>query len=68
MTTYTITEVQNVNSSREGMKFEAKNLSAAKRIATREQVFAGTVLKIHDEDGNILSTKLAGKWEDSGWA
>ena len=57
METYIITEKQNLNSSREGIKIEVKNLAAAKRAATKSQAFHGTVLTIETESGAMLATK-----------
>ena len=45
---YIIVEKQCVNSHREGKTIEAKNLTEAKKRATREQVFQDTVLAIFD--------------------
>lgn len=61
MATYIIKEVQDVNSEREGTQIEAKNLSAAKRSASRGQFYQGTVLKIESESGVLLAYKEAGK-------
>jgi len=57
METYIITEKQNLNSSREGTKVEAKNHTVAKRAATKNQAFHGTVLTIETEAGTMLATK-----------
>jgi hypothetical protein len=63
MQTYTITEKQNAQSRREGSTVEAKDLSDAKRKASKMQCFQGTVLEISDESG-VLSIKKDGKWID----
>lgn len=56
MRTYTFVEKLNANSYREGVSVLAQNLSAAKRKASRQQMFRGTVLEISDAVG-ILATK-----------
>ena len=64
METYIITEKQNMASAREGNKIEAANLAAAKRAATKMQVFRGTVLTIETENGILLASKSGAKWTD----
>ena len=64
MTTYTITELQNVNSYRKGESVEAKDLTAAKRKASRMQRYHGTVMEIAYENGTVVSVKEDGKWRD----
>lgn len=70
METYYISELQNANSYREATKIEAKNLTQAKRKASRMQCFYGTVMEIGlsvNESGFILnpiSRKIDGKWVD----
>ena len=44
--TYYFAEVGNPNSYRQAEKIEAENLTAAKRMASRRQVFLDTCLKI----------------------
>lgn len=61
MATYTITEKQNVNSTRIGEVVEAKSLSDAKRIASRSQCFCGTVMTIEHE-GHMFAYKKNGSW------
>jgi len=63
MATFTITEKQNLNSSRTGKDFEAKDLTAAKRIATREKMFQGTVMTI-EQNGRLLAYREAGVWHN----
>ena len=63
MKTYTITEKQDINSYREPVEILAKNLTAAKRVASKNQAFFGTVLEITDSSG-VVSIKKHGKWED----
>ena len=61
MATYTITEKLSAQSTREGSTVEARNLSDAKRKASKMQCFQGTVLEIADASG-VLSIKKDGKW------
>lgn len=62
MTTYTITEKQNINSIRDGYDVELSDLKAAKRHASYNQMFFGTVMVI-EEDGCVVATKAGnGKW------
>jgi ribosomal protein L19 len=65
MTTYTIAELQNAQSSRKGETVQAANLTAAKRKASTLQMFQGTVMEIAAENGSFLSRKQDGKWIDS---
>jgi ribosomal protein L19 len=62
MKTYTVTEKQNINSTREGTTITAANLSAAKRKASRMQCFHGTVMTIENESGSLLSSKTGSRW------
>ena len=64
MTVYIITELQNANSCRKGETVEAQDLSAAKRRASRMQVFQGTVMEIAYANGSVVSVKEDGKWQD----
>lgn len=70
METYYISELQNAHSYREATKIEAKNLTQAKRKASRMQCFYGTVMEIGlsvNESGFILnpiSRKINNKWVD----
>jgi ribosomal protein L19 len=64
MQTYTVTEKQNPQSYRVGQTIRAKDLSDAKRKASRMQFFLGTVMEIRDE-GGVLSVKRHGKWRDA---
>nr|7C78_A Chain A, AcrIF9 [Photobacterium damselae] len=62
---YIIKEVQNINSEREGTQIEATSLSQAKRIASKEQCFHGTVMRIETVNGLWLAYKEDGKrWVD----
>lgn len=62
---YLITEKQNLQSIRGGEQIEAKSLRDAKRRATREKSFLGTVLTIESADGeHLLAFKKDGKWHD----
>ena len=65
-----VAEVQNVNSVREAEEISAKDLTEAKRKASRGQFFQGTVFVIGTEinqDGFIMNPlvyKEHGKWYD----
>ena len=70
-TTYYFAEVGNINSYRQAEKIEAENLTAAKRLASRRQVFLDTCLKIGwglDSNGfisKVLAIKEPGKqWKN----
>ena len=70
MFVYRVTEKQNVASPGEtGDPFEAFNVSAAKRIATRRQQVKETVLVLENLDGRrprLVATKDAhGIWTDT---
>lgn len=69
--TYYFSEVGNLNSYRQAEKIEAENLTAAKRMASRRQMFLGTYLKIGwglDSNGfinELLAIKEPGKkWKN----
>ena len=64
MATYIVRELQNPQSKREGIAISADSLTAAKRKATRSQMFLGTCLAIEATNGVVLSRKIDGKWED----
>jgi len=65
MATYIFRELQNANSFCQGEKIKTSTLTSAKRVATRRQVFCGTVLTIETEGGDVLARKsAAGKWVD----
>ena len=62
---YRIFEQQNMSSVREySHEFEG-TLTAAKRFASRNQVWHGTVLAIETETGLPVSHKKYGKWTDN---
>lgn len=70
-TTYYFSEVGNPNSYCQAKEIEAENLTAAKRMASRRQVFLDTYLKIGwglDSNGfinEVLAIKEPGKkWKD----
>ena len=70
-TTYYFSEVSNPNSYRQAEKIEAENLTAAKRMVSRRQVFLETWLKIGwglDSNGfinEVLAIKEPGKkWKN----
>lgn len=62
MTTYTLIEKQNSNSQREGVDFEAKNLTQAKRKATKLQCFEGTFLELCEGLNTVAVKESNGKW------
>ena len=62
MTTYIMTETQNRNSHREGVKFQSKNLTSAKRKATSLQVFEGTFLELCEDGVTVAVKESNGKW------
>ena len=62
MTTYTLIEKQNSNSQREGVEFEAKNLTQAKRKATKLQCFEGTFLELCEGLNTVAVKEANGKW------
>ena len=65
---FTIIELQNRMDQREGVKVDCKNLTAAKRKATIDQVFKGTILVIENELGEIVARKERdGKWLDDSY-
>ena len=64
MTAYIITELQNSQSSRKGEMVESANLTAAKRKASAQQMFKGTVMEIAHENGAVVSRKENGHWID----
>jgi len=64
MPIYAIIEKQNLQSIGNAEAVEAKDLADAKRIATRKQVFQGTVLSIEAPNGSELAYKKNGKWTD----
>ena len=61
MTKFTIQEVQNEGSTRQGYEVELKDLSSAKRHATKNQFFMGTVMKVIC-NGELVATKKGSKW------
>lgn len=63
MPIYTITEKQTLGSTRKGNAIQAKNLTEAKRIATRNKMFKGTVLTI-ELNGKRVAYKKDGVWEN----
>ena len=69
MTTYYIAELQHRNSFCKAEKIDAKNLMAAKRKASRQQVFQGTVLEIGKtvNSQGIILNPIAVRENDGGW-
>jgi hypothetical protein len=60
--TYIIREIQNAGSYRDGELIHSKSLTHAKKIATKRQVFQGTVMRIEDVRGNVLAVKEGRRW------
>jgi hypothetical protein len=66
--TYYVAEIQNAGSYREADKIEASSLAAAKRIASRNQCFDGTVLEIAESVNeqefiiDPIARKENGRW------
>lgn len=67
MTTYTLIEKQNSNSEREGVEFEAKNLTQAKRKATKLQCFEGTFLVLREGLYVVAAKEKNGKWIEQSY-
>lgn len=67
MTTYTLIEKQNSNSQREGVDFEAKDLTQAKRKATSLQCFQGTLLELCKGNDTVAVKEKSGKWIDQSY-
>ena len=73
MKTYYIAETQNSGSIRKAEKIEVKNLTAAKRKASLEQVYQGTTLSIFsdiDENGygvDLITSKNTGFSNTNTW-
>ena len=63
MPKFIIQELQDVASKRDGVEVEVKDLTAAKRAASRMQQFKGTILLIADSKGFALAVKEDGKWK-----
>ena len=61
---YRISELENAQSYAKGDVIEANTLSAAKRTASRRQMFQGTVLEITNERHVRLAIKVDGEWID----
>ena len=68
MPKFKIYELQNLNSVRQGETIEVKDLTQAKRYASKNQVFHGTVLKICNEYDITLSVKDTGFANRNTWA
>lgn len=65
MTTYKMTEKQNINSTRESETFEAKSLTSAKRKASAKQCFFGTIIELEAHGGTVAVKEKNGKWSDA---
>ena len=70
MIAYIIKEVSDVNSDSKVACTVNGDLSSAKRCASRQQVFKGTVMKIENIRGVLIAYKKGGKWfsADNEWA
>ena len=65
MAQYLIKELQDMHSYREGRFYEG-TLRGAKMIASRDQCFYGTALRIENYGGGVAAYKPAGKpWVDT---
>lgn len=71
MKKYYVMETQGPNSFRKATAFTAKNLTSAKRIASRLQAFYGTWLHLSDvitDEGFVIESlavkDASGKWHD----
>lgn len=65
---FKITEKHNLLSTREGYIIKTKNISAAKKITSRNRVFQGTVLTIESLNGDLIAYKNCGeKWQSVFW-
>jgi len=61
MNTYTIREMQDVNSTRDGDEIEAVDLAGAMGHAVRNRMYLKTVLVI-EQYGEVVATKIGRKW------
>lgn len=62
---YRVYEKENVNSTREPSFIYNGSLTGAKRKASSEKSFHGTVIVIETDNGDIVATKRDGKrWTD----
>ena len=59
--TYTIYELQNAQSQRQGNTITVQSLTAAKRAASKMQMFQGTVMLIA-QNGYPVASKVGNKW------
>lgn len=60
-----ITEKLDLASDRKGYTVNVKNITSAKKIASRRQIFQGTVLTIETTSGDLVAYKNYGeKWID----
>lgn len=66
--TYYMTETTGVNCYKEDNDeiIQAESLTQAKRIASKKQFFAGTVLNLFSDSNqsDLISSKVDGKWQD----
>ena len=66
MAAYVIKEVSTLNADREPTCTVNGSLTSAKRAASRAQAFQGTVLRVEDTRGRLVSYKRDGVWTDTG--
>lgn len=67
MTNYTLIEKQNSNSQRKGVEFEAKDLTQAKRKATKLQCFEGTFLELREGLNTVAVKESSCKWVNQSY-
>ena len=63
MATYSIEETTAVHARRQGVTKDFSSLSAAKRFASKNQAFYGTVLSIYVRD-ELIAYKSHKRWFD----
>ncbi len=62
--TYTVRELECLNSYRAGSQIEANSLTGAKIAASARQSFVGTVVVLEDAQGARVAYKKGGTWTD----
>jgi len=63
-TIYRIKELSDAGSERHATLIFSQSLASAKRFASKNQFFQGTVMRVCAEGGETLSTKENGSWRD----
>lgn len=61
---YVIKEVNSVSADRKPLVTVNGRLSQAKAVATKQQMFKGTVMKVETTLGELVSYKKGGVWYD----